>query len=263
MPGRRLDRIEFQPDESSVPRPARLLDTRRGHEEGTALVIVVLASGVVVTLSLLLALLTRVETEVASNALEAVHTLALAEGAAEHAAAELAGVASWNDALTGGVTSTVFDGARGVRVVAGRTLHLDEETARVTCGRMSCVGRPWDEVTAVRPWGRNNPMWRVFASGRAVELLGDVPGLLPGYAVVWVADDASENDADELEDGGPPVAEARSLVNPGAGVISLKVVAWGPRGSRRELDIVVERANPAAQTGILVRSWREVRGAEP
>lgn len=242
---------------------ARLLDPRRGREAGAALVIVVLATCVVVTLSLLLALLTRVETEVASNALEAVHTLALAEGAAEYAAAELSGLASWNTALTGAVTSTFYDGARGMRLVAGRTVHLEEETARVTCGRISCVGRRWDEVTASRPWGRNNPVWQVFASGRAEDLLGALRGLLPGYVVVWVADDASENDADQLEDGGPPVAEARSVVNPGAGVISLKVVAWGPRGSRRELDIVVERADPAAQTGILVRSWREGRGAEP
>jgi len=234
-----------------------------GHEAGAALVIVVLATCVVVTLSLLLALLTRVETEVASNTLEAIHTLALAEGAAEHAAAELSSLASWNAALTGAVTSTFYDGARGVRVVAGRTLHLEEETARVMCGRISCVGRPWDQVTASRPWGRNNPVWQVFASGRAVDLLGDLRGLRPGYAVVWVGDDASENDADQLEDGGPPVAAARSLVNPGAGVISLKVVAWGPRGSRRELDILVERADPAAQTGILVRSWREGRGAGP
>lgn len=242
---------------------SRLLDTRHGHEAGSALIIVVLATCVVVTLSLLLALLTRIETDVASNALEAVHTLALAEGAAEHAAAELSSMASWNGALTGAVTSTFYDGARGVRLVAGRTLDLDEETARVTCGRSNCDGRPWDLVTASRPWGRNNPAWQVFASAPAVELLGDVRGLLPGYAVVWVGDDASENDADPLEDGGPPAAEARSLVNAGAGVISLKVVAWGPRGSRRELDIVVERADPAAQLGILIRSWREARGAGP
>ena len=97
------------------------------------------------------------------------------------------------------------------------------------------------------------------AQRRLDGVFGDLRGLLLGYAVVWVGDDGSENDADQLEDGRPPVAEARSLVNPGAGVISLKVVAWGPRGSRRELDIVVERADPAAQEGILIRSWREGR----
>ncbi len=237
--------------------------TRPASDTGAALIIVVMATGVIVTLSLLLALLTQVETEIAANAHEAVHTLALAEAAAEHAAADLAGLAAWNAALAGAATSTVFDGALGARTVAGRTLHLEEETARVTCGRTTCIGRPWDAVTAARPWGRNNPVWQVFASGWATQLLGDVPGLLPGYAMAWVGDDASENDADPLADGGPPVAEARTVVNPGAAVVSLKVVAWGPRGSRRELEVVVERPDPAAAVGILVRSWREVRGAGP
>ena len=237
--------------------------TRRRREAGTALVIVIMATGMVVTLSLLLALLASVETEIASNAHEAVQTLALAEGAVEFAAADLSRLASWDGALSGAATSTFFNGAAGARAVAGRTLDLGQETARVTCGRLSCVGRPWDGVTSDRPWGRNNPVWRVFASGRALDLLGNVRGLLPGYAVVWVGDDVSENDADPTSDGGPPVAEARTVVNPGAGVIYLKAVAWGPRGSRRELDVVVERADPMAQTGIVLRSWREARGAAP
>lgn len=244
------------------PRPS-VRRTPRRHEAGTALVIVVMATGVVVTLSLLLALLATVEIEVASNAHEAVQTLALAEGAAEYAAADLSRMASWDPALTGAATSAFFNGAAGARVVAGRTLDLGQETARVTCGRLSCVGRPWDAITSDRPWGRNNPVWRVFASGRAPDLLGDVRGLLPGYVVVWVGDDVSENDADPMSDGGPPVAEARTVVNPGAGVIYLKAVAWGPRGSRRELDVVVERADPIAHTGMILRSWREARGAAP
>lgn len=236
---------------------------RLASESGAALVIVVMATGVLVTVSLLLALLAGVETDIAANAHEAVQTLALAEGAAEYAAADLSRLASWDAALSGAAASAFFDGAAGERAVAGRTLHLEQETARVTCGRATCVGRPWDAVTAERPWGRNNPVWRVFASGGAADLLGDVRGLLPGYAVVWVGDDVSENDADPWQDGGPPVAEARTVVNPGAGVILLKAVAWGPRGSRREVDVAIERADPVAQTGIFLRSWREKRGVEP
>ena len=78
-----------------------------------------------------------------------------------------------------------------------------------------------------------------------------------------MGDDPAENDADPLFDGGTPVAEAGSLVNPGLDAIALRAVAWGARGSRRELEWVVERADLTGHTGIRVRVWREVRGALP
>jgi hypothetical protein len=118
-------------------------------------------------------------------------------------------------------------------------------------------------VTADRPWGGDNPHWQVFASGTAEELLGDQPGLLPGYVVVWVGDDPAENDGDPLRDGGPPDVAVRTSVNPGAGVLRLKAVAWGPRGSRREVDATVERPPPTVGGGPVVRLWREVRTADP
>ena len=103
----------------------------------------------------------------------------------------------------------------------------------------------------------------MFASGAAATLLGPGARAGPGYAVVWVGDDAAENDANPLFDGGAPVAEAGSLVNSGLDAIALRAVAWGARGSRRELEWVVERADPTGHAGLRVRVWREVRGALP
>ena len=232
-------------------------------QEGSALVMALGALGVIVTLGLAVSLTVGVETDIASNAHAAVQALSLAEAAAETAAAELSALASWDGVLAGAVTAASFDGARGRRRAGGADIDLDRETAWLQCGAASCEGRRPDAMTAARPWGRNNAMWTVYASGGASDLLGDDVRALPGYAVVWVGDDPGENDADPERDGGPPVEEAASPINPGAGVILLRAIAWGPRGSRRELEIVVERADPVASAGLRIRTWREVRGAVP
>lgn len=232
-------------------------------ERGSALVIAVLSTSVVLTLGLLLAVLTTVETDITANAHAAVQTLALAEAAAELAAADLSALASWDAALAGVATGSLFDGSRGQRRAAGAAIDLDRETAWMLCAGPSCAGRDPNAMTTLRPWGRNNPRWTVYASGRAATILGRDGRPAPGYAVVWVGDDPSENDADPLRDGGPPVAEAGSLENPGLDTILLRAVAWGARGSRREVELVVERADKVVHTGLRVRVWRELRGPLP
>jgi hypothetical protein len=192
-----------------------------------------------------------------------VQTLALAEGAAERAAADLAALPSWDVALTGAATAGFFDGAGGVRHTGAAVIDIDLESARLMCGAASCAGHPPEAVTGARPWGHNNPHWTVYASGTAAELLGSGAIRVAGYAVVWVADDPAENDADPLRDGGPPAPEASGAGNPGLDAIMLRATAWGPRGSRREVQWVVERADPIAHTGLRRRVWREIRGAEP
>jgi hypothetical protein len=246
-----------------APPQTRLAPGRLAAQQGSALVTALGALGVIVTLGLALSLTVSVETDIASNAHAAVQALSLAEAAAETAAAELSALASWDAVLAGEVTAGPFDGAHGSRRAGGADIDLDRETAWLRCGAASCDGRSPDAMTAARPWGRNNAMWTVYVSGAASDLLGDDVRALPGYAVVWVGDDPGENDADPRRDGGPPVEEAASAINPGAGVILLRATAWGPRGSRRELDIVVERPDPAAPGGVRVRTWREVRGAVP
>ena len=233
------------------------------NEAGSALVLVVLATGVLVTLGLLLALVTTGETDVAANTIEGTQALALAEAAAERAVSDLFGLPSWDAALAGTVRSPFFDGDTGPRFFGGTRVDLSRETALLLCDTITCAGRSLDAATANRPWGRNNPHWRVFASGPAAGLVGEGPGLRPGYAVVWIGDDPVENDADPLKDGGPPVAEAGTGVNPGQDVVALRVAAWGVRGARRELELTVERADLQAHGGLRLRVWRERRGAVP
>jgi hypothetical protein len=161
------------------------------------------------------------------------------------------------------MTSPFFDGDTGPRLFGGTDVDLSRETALLLCDTITCAGRSLDAVTASRPWGRNNPRWRVFASGPAAGLVGERRGLGPGYTAAWIGDDPAENDADPLKDGGPPVAETGITVNPGLDVVVLRVVAWGARGARRELELTVERADVQTHSGLRVRVWRERRGAVP
>jgi len=246
-----------------VPATSTVPGAATDNEAGAALVLVVLATGVLVTLGLVLALVTTVETDVAANTIEGTQALALAEAAAERAVSELSGLPSWDAALAGTVTSPFFDGDSGPRFFGGRRVDLSRETALLLCDAIACAGRSPDAMTANRPWGRNNPRWRVFASGPSADLVGEGPGLRPGYAVVWIGDDPAENDGDPLKDGGPPVAEAGTGVNPGQDVVALRVAAWGVRGARRELELMVERADLQAHGGLRLRVWRELRGAVP
>jgi hypothetical protein len=114
-------------------------------------------------------------------------------------------------------------------------------------------------IAEPRPWGRNNPRWTVFVSGSLAELLPDAPVAARAYVVVWVADDPSENDAQPLRDGGPPAVEdAANRDNPGRGALWLHAQAYGVAGTRRTVEVVVERDARWPAEQLRVRVWREV-----
>ena len=74
-----------------------------------------------------------------------------------------------------------------------------------------------------RPWGANNPQWRLFAFGR----------LTPGaYVIAWVADDPAENDGDATRDG-------TGDDNPGSGILALRAEAFGLEGAHKVLEATV------------------------
>ena len=66
-----------------------------------------------------------------------------------------------------------------------------------------------------------------------------------------VADDPSENDNDPLQDG-------RSATNPGAGVLTLRAEAFGPRGTRQVVELTAARPG-VGEAGVRVLSWRLIR----
>jgi hypothetical protein len=232
-----------------------------GHacdERGIALIAVISASSLLLALGLSLALTTTVEVGIAANQRDGVQALHAADAGLEQSIADL-GAADWNAVLAGVLTSSFFDGATSVRLPDGVVLEVEQETNRLRCAADMCGDTDMDRVTSARPWGRNNPRWTVFASGWLAELLPDTVVAAPAYVVVWVGDDASENDAQPLRDGGPPaVLDEANRENRGRGAVWLHARAYGRSGARRTVEAVVERDARWPDTQLRVRVWREI-----
>jgi hypothetical protein len=228
-------------------------------EHGIALIAVMSASSLLLALGLSLALTTTIEIGIAANQRDGIQALHAADAVLERAIADLATM-DWDAALAGAATSAFSDGGGAVRLPDGSGLAIGEETNRLRCGATVCADADMDRVTAARPWGRNNPRWTVFASGRLGDLLsGAELAEVPGYVVVWIGDDPAENDAEPLHDGGPPaVVDAVNAVNAGRGAVWLQARAYGPAGTRRTVEAIVERDARWPPAQLRIRVWREV-----
>ena len=111
-----------------------------------------------------------------------------------------------------------------------------------------------------RPWGGNNPRWRLFAYG-PMQQFTQLARPAACYLAVWIADDGREQDGDPLED------EADAL-QPGHGIVRLHAEAFGAGGSRRAVEAELSRVCPGGDDGgclpgIRVQSWQEMRQAIP
>jgi hypothetical protein len=204
-----------------------------------------------------LVLTTSSEALIAANFRDARAGVYAADAALGRAVDDLASVSEWDSVLDGSTRSTFTDGPpNGVRALAdGKSLDLDRTVNMANCRKVTpCSSANLAAVTAQRPWGANNPIWRLFAYGPLSNLLPPQAIDSVHYVVVMVADDASENDADPLHDG-------RLATNPGAGVVIMRAEAFGPRGSRQIVEMTVGRPPIPAQNGQGLRmlSWRLVR----
>ncbi len=155
-----------------------------------------------------------------------------ADGFLQIAAREMLTVPDWNALLSGGTLSGVVDGApSGTRPLGdGSSVDLMQAT---------------DLANAEpRPWGANNPVWRLFAFG----WLGPRT-----YVIAWAGDDFAENDGDPSIDGG-------GAANPGAGIIALRAEGFSAGGAHTVLEATVRRDTDAAGSPIVrVLSWQQIR----
>jgi hypothetical protein len=191
----------------------------------------------------------------AANYEESVTLLNAAEAALDLAARELAHV-DIDDVLGGVTPSALVDGAPGPRDVApGLTIDLHVLTNRLTCGRADpCTDAQVQQATVERPWGVNNPRWRLFVH-QALQSPGLPRQPPPLYVVVWIGDDAREDDGNPNADGAGAPGEGRYIVRAHA-------EAFGPRGGRRAIEAELRRvcsAGPGGEAclpGSRVQSWR-------
>ena len=225
---------------------------RFATDRGVALLAALIVMAIVAAMGLGLALTTSLEPAAAAN-FEANRAARLAaEAGIAVAVHELAGMADWNAALAGTAASTVLDGgAITVDLPDGSSAGLDELTVRATCSRPGpCSDSDRRAFTAARPWGPNNPQWRVFGHTRLDRLVAQGDGLPPVAIVVWVADDPAELDGDPLTDSGVgPGGEWR----PGGCVLAVRAEAFGPRFSHATQLATVARVDPPPGCGLGAR----------
>jgi hypothetical protein len=209
-----------------------------GGEQGTALFIALMATMMLSALGLGLVLTTTTEVLIVGNYRDAQQGLYAADAAIERSLPDLLAVPNWDSILGGSTTSAFVDGpSSGTRLQRdGSTLDLTEATNMVNCGKTTtCSIAEMEAFTEERPWGANNPRWRLFAHSPVDALLPKGMVTSSSYVAVWVGDDSAENDGDPTKDGS-------TQGNPGLGVIVLRAVAYGPGGMRKVIEATVERA---------------------
>jgi hypothetical protein len=161
-----------------------------------------------------------------------------------------------DEALDGTQVSSLVDGPPGTRMVApGLSIDLPVLTNQLTCARDTlCTSAQVHAITTERPWGVNNPRWRLFLHQPLVPPPLPTVAATP-YVVAWIGDDARETDGDAAVDGAGPGQEGRYMVR-------ARVEAFGAQGGRRAIDAELARVCAASPTGVVclpgsrVYSWR-------
>jgi hypothetical protein len=218
-------------------------------DRGVALIVAVLPLMMIAALAAALAVTTMTESVIGGDFARTLETRYAAEAGLERAIAELPAIADWNLIVSGAVMSRFVDGPpSGSRVLAdGASLDLLRVVNLANCGKSTTCSAS-DKTTNAggqRPWGANNPVWRLFSYGRVDTWLAAGAIRSPLYVVVLAADDPSETDGNPDADGTHPCAadESPPLCNPGSGAMALRAEAFGARGAHAVAAAIVERSD--------------------
>lgn len=238
----------------------RFARTTHGRERGFALVVVMLTLMLVSALSGGLVLVTSAEPSLAANLRASQQVFYAVEAVLARAIVDLRSAVDWSSVLDGSTASPFADGLpTGLRNLSdGTSIDLDAVVHLANCGRPSpCSSAALNTVSASRPWGNNNPRWRLLAYGWLDDLLGAGATGVPNYVVALVGDDGAENDDDPMRDGfriGP-------FPNPGEHMILVRGEAFGPRNAHYAIEIAVQRysvneLDPLSPRALRLRSWQ-------
>ena len=232
-------------------------------QSGVALVLMLLVTSFISAVGLGLALIVFMDQLASGNHRGSAATLYAADAGIELAARDLAMLADWDAALAGTALGRFTDGAAtGVRAIpGGGAVNLTAETNLLNCAkRTACTPGQMDANSRERPWGANNPRWRLYAYGPFQDLF-HVARPVACYLAVWVADDSQEDDDN-------PAADSQTD-EPGHGVLRVRAEVFGPMGGRRAIEAELVRVcrqldgEEACLPGIRVQSWQELRQLLP
>jgi len=225
-------------------------------ERGVAMIIAILAMLLMSALGTALVLTTSTETSIAGNFRNSSEALYAADAGLERAMEDVLTVPDWNKLLDGSTQSAFVDGApSGPRTLGdGSTIDLTQAINMANCQKVTtCSDAEMNDTTnRERPWGVNNPRWKLYAYANLKDMLPVTDTINSSYyVVVMVADDPSENDGDPSKDG-------VSATNPGSGVIAMRAEAFGPRGAHKVLEMTLARTD----TTELERGYTGQRGQD-
>jgi hypothetical protein len=187
------------------------------------LIVVLVTIALLAALGAAMTLATTTEVAIAANYREATETLYAAEAGVALVMQEVAVVADWDGVAAGSGQSVFVDGSPdGTRVIGSAVLDLTDAT---------------NDLNAIAPAGPGAvPPWVLHAFGPLHDLIPASAGRAPAYVAVWIANHASS--ADESM----------------RGALSIFGQAYGPRGSRRGVEVIVEKAGVS---GVRRRAWRQ------
>jgi len=244
------------------------MDIRR--EDGIAMVVAMMAMLLMTALGVALVLTTSSETMIADNFRNSHEALYAADAVIERAMDDVLTVPDWNKLLDGSTQSAFIDGApSGARTLPdGSTIDLTQALNMANCQKVTtCSDADLNAYTSERPWGLNNPRWKLYAYGNLRDMLPATDTINSSYyAMVMVGDDPSDNDNNPLLDGGGtgPCSAGQSAVgdpppcNPGYGVLALRAEAFGPGGTHKVIEITIARTD----TTELERGYTGQRGQD-
>jgi hypothetical protein len=126
----------------------------------------------------------------------------------------------------------------------GTKLDLDKATNVLDCGKAAgCNDADLNVSTEERPWGMNNPRWKLYAYGPMKDMLPTDTINSSDYVVVWIADDPSETDQNPLKDGEANIDPSYPNGNPGKGVLAMHAEAYGPWGVKRVIEVTIAKTD--------------------
>lgn len=205
----------------------------RGRDQGSALLLALVAAGLLAALGAGLVMLGTTEGAIAANFRASGETFHAADAAAERAMQDLLVAGHWTDVLSGSLPSTFVDSTLTPTLATKATIDLAVLTADLQ-----------QQSDAGASWGANNPRWRLFAYGPLAAVDGTGAVQSAAYLMTWIADDPAETDGDPFTDGN--------------GRITLLARAIGFHASARTVEVTLSRSGPG-RAGARVLSWRERR----
>lgn len=205
------------------------LRVRLSNEEGSALIIALMAMMLLTALGAAVVMVSTSETRIAGNYRDSQEALYAADAAVERVVQDLLLVPRWNDILNGTTQSsfTIGSSTSAITLPTGGTVTL-------CCGSSTATGQLQADTNALNLWGANNPQWKLFAWGPLSEMLPNyqIDSLM--FVAVWVADDPADGTGGVMD--GDPLSDVN-------GTLTLHAEALGPKGTRKVIEVTVARTS--------------------